>query len=97
METIILLVVVGLILWGIIVAIIEKSRQSTRDGVAQEVLKDFDLQKQKEEILSINNNFIPTEMRCPKCNGMLVRRIGKFGQFWGCSNFPNCHFTKHKL
>jgi hypothetical protein len=97
METIILLVFGGCILCGIIAAIIEKIRQPIRDKAAQEALKDFDIQKQKEEVLSINNNFIPEEMKCPKCNGILVHRIGKFGQFWGCVNFPNCHFTKHKL
>ena len=31
---------------------------------------------------------------CPRCNGQLVFRIGKYGSFWGCSNYPNCKFTK---
>ena len=31
--------------------------------------------------------------RCPKCGGNLVQRQGKFGSFWGCSNYPNCRFT----
>lgn len=31
--------------------------------------------------------------RCPKCGGNLVQRQGKFGSFWGCSNYPNCKFT----
>jgi len=96
METIILLIFGVLISWGIIVAIIEKIRQPIRNKAAQEVLKEFNIQKQREEILAINNNFISTEMKCPRCNGVLILRIGKFGQFWGCSNFPNCHFTKNK-
>ena len=33
--------------------------------------------------------------RCPKCGGYLVERSGKYGNFWGCSNYPNCRFT-HK-
>lgn len=97
MEVIILLILGILILWGVITAIIGKIRQPIRDNATKEALKDFDIQKEKQEILSINNNFIPEEMKCPKCNGVLVRRIGKFGQFWGCSNFPHCHFTKNKL
>lgn len=30
---------------------------------------------------------------CPRegCSGMLRRRIGKKGAFWGCSNYPNCN------
>ncbi len=31
--------------------------------------------------------------RCPKCGGNLVERIGKYGNFLGCSNYPNCKFT----
>ena len=30
---------------------------------------------------------------CPKCNGELVLRKGKYGQFYGCSNYPSCKFT----
>ena len=33
--------------------------------------------------------------RCPKCNGQLIERKGKYGKFLGCSNYPNCRFT-HK-
>ena len=29
---------------------------------------------------------------CPRCGGKLVLRNGKNGQFYGCSNFPNCKF-----
>ncbi len=32
---------------------------------------------------------------CPKCGGELRRRSGKFGEFFGCSNFPQCRFTKN--
>lgn len=31
---------------------------------------------------------------CPRCGANLVRRQGKYGSFLGCSNFPNCKFTK---
>ena len=30
---------------------------------------------------------------CPRCGGTLVRREGKYGSFYGCSNYPNCKFT----
>lgn len=32
---------------------------------------------------------------CPKCGGQLVLRKGKFGSFYGCSNYPRCHFTQN--
>ena len=32
--------------------------------------------------------------KCPRCHrGVLVKRNGKNGPFWGCSNFPNCRMT----
>ena len=30
---------------------------------------------------------------CPRCNGELKLRNGKNGKFYGCSNYPRCHFT----
>lgn len=30
---------------------------------------------------------------CPKCGGNLVMRTGKYGSFYGCSNYPKCRFT----
>lgn len=30
---------------------------------------------------------------CPRCGGTLIKREGKFGEFYGCSNYPKCKFT----
>ncbi|WP_409252206.1 NERD domain-containing protein [Bacillus sp. SCS-153A] len=30
---------------------------------------------------------------CPKCDGKLVHRQGKYGSFKGCSNYPKCRYT----
>ncbi len=35
-----------------------------------------------------------TDEICPKCGGKLVLKIGKFGKFYACSNYPKCKFTK---
>lgn len=32
---------------------------------------------------------------CPDCGGKLVLRKGKYGNFYGCSNYPKCKFTTH--
>ncbi len=32
---------------------------------------------------------------CPRCGGKLVLRNGKHGNFWGCTNYPKCKFTKN--
>jgi DNA topoisomerase-3 len=32
--------------------------------------------------------------QCPRCkSGVMVKRNGKNGEFWGCSNYPNCRMT----
>ena len=31
---------------------------------------------------------------CPKCGGYLKNRKGKYGDFLGCSSYPNCDYTK---
>lgn len=31
---------------------------------------------------------------CPFCGSRLVLRQGKYGQFWGCSTYPRCRFTR---
>ena len=33
------------------------------------------------------------QTKCPFCSGDLVLREG-YNKFWGCSNYPNCRFTK---
>ena len=33
--------------------------------------------------------------RCPKCGNWLTPRSGKFGDFLGCTNFPNCKYTQN--
>lgn len=30
---------------------------------------------------------------CPRCGGKLVVRSGRYGDFYGCTNYPTCRFT----
>lgn len=41
-----------------------------------------------EEKYHLNDNL------CPKCSGELVKRNGKYGEFYGCSNYPKCKYTR---
>jgi len=43
----------------------------------------------------VEKNMIISQRKCPRCGGNLVLRNGKYGQFYGCSNYPYCRFT-HK-
>lgn len=31
---------------------------------------------------------------CPQCGGRLILRNGKYGDFYGCSNYPRCRYTR---
>lgn len=33
------------------------------------------------------------EIKCPYCNGDLVKKFGKYGAFVSCNNYPKCKFT----
>ena len=32
---------------------------------------------------------------CPVCDGWLDKRLGQYGSFVGCSNFPQCRYTRN--
>ena len=66
-----------------------------------------------KELTSFYNDFIPlldeayenmekiapqkTGDVCPDCGSDLVYRVGKFGKFISCSNFPICKYTKSEV
>lgn len=31
---------------------------------------------------------------CPMCGGRLILKNGKYGEFYGCSNYPRCRYTR---
>ena len=45
-------------------------------------------EKKYQNAIKINNDI------CPRCGGKLILRKGKYGEFYGCSNYPKCHFIK---
>jgi DNA topoisomerase-1 len=64
------------------------------------MMKDFytPFEKTMVEVEKADRVKIPVEETdevCPECGkGNLVVRTGKFGKFFSCSTFPDCHFTK---
>ncbi len=45
---------------------------------------------------SFNKSKIYNALICPKCGGQLLEKHGKFGTFYGCSNYPKCDYTSNK-
>lgn len=63
------------------------------DKLLNEFYKPFkeNLDKKYNEI---KKRVTETNKKCPKCGSPLVVRMSKYGKFYGCSNFPDCKYTK---
>ncbi|MBZ9577482.1 type I DNA topoisomerase [Patescibacteria group bacterium] len=65
-----------------------------------EVCQDFygpfekNLRKKYQEVDKKDITEKPTKKKCPKCGALLVIRLGKFGRFYACPNFPKCKYTE---
>ena len=58
--------------------------------------KDFEvtLEKAKEEMKNLKKQNIPTGVKCTKCDdGEYFIKWGRNGQFFACSNYPDCNST----
>lgn len=52
------------------------------------VTKEEHIQNIRKTIDDIENNI------CPRCGTRLIKKNGKYGEFWGCARYPDCKFTK---
>ena len=39
---------------------------------------------------------VQLDEKCPECKSPLLERIGRFGKFIGCSNYPDCKYIQKK-
>ncbi len=64
------------------------------------VIKDFytdfekTLKQKEKEIPYKKLTYEKTRQKCPKCGSPVVVKLGKYGKFYACSNFPKCKYTK---
>lgn len=59
---------------------------NVRDTVSNyEHVKNIERTKEEKE-------FKISKGVCPKCGGMLILRKGRYGRFYGCSNYPVCKY-----
>jgi DNA topoisomerase-1 len=49
----------------------------------------------KQEMKSIKKQGLPTEIPCKLCDGNLVIKWGRTGEFLACENYPTCKFTQN--
>lgn len=52
------------------------------------------LQKAETEIDKIEIKDEPAGFQCEQCEHDMVIKVGRFGKFYACSNFPNCRHTQ---
>lgn len=81
-------------------ATMEKKLDEIADGSADEIetLEDFWrrftplLEKAYSEMEKVKPE--PVGEQCPECGGELVYRVGRYGRFISCSNYPTCRYTR---
>ena len=90
--------------WGDIVPYIKSySEPHMTELQAEEIYRKLlaanvmDKAAKKEHIASVKDNqsrrnIAVANGKCPRCGGNLVLRNGKYGQFYGCSNYPDCKY-----
>lgn len=71
---------------------IEKIKESNIDSFGASFLHDIEVYKKK----TISESRIANGI-CPKCGGKLLLRNGKYGSFYGCSNYPKCRFIQKDI
>ena len=52
------------------------------------------LENAEEEIEKVEIKDEPSDVICDKCGAQMVYRVGRFGKFLACPNFPDCRNTK---
>jgi hypothetical protein len=65
------------------------------ENLYQKLIEKNEKIKTKDHIKNIENmkEQIDNDI-CPRCGSKLVVRYGKYGNFKGCSSYPNCKFKK---
>jgi DNA topoisomerase-1 len=53
-----------------------------------------DLETAGEQMRNVKRDGVPLDEKCPDCGSQLLMRFGRYGTFVGCSNYPNCKYTR---
>ena len=64
------------------------------------VIKEFyvpfekNLKQKEKEVPHKKLTYKKTKKTCPHCGGDIVIKLGRYGKFYACSNFPKCKYTE---
>lgn len=70
-----------------------KKLESTATGPAPRT-GDRSSVKTSTEPTAVSTAAATTTMSCDKCGKSMVQRKGPYGEFWGCTGYPNCRNTR---
>lgn len=64
--------------------------------VVDQFYKPFhnEVEKAEEQIQKITIKDEPANFKCPECGHEMVIKLGRYGKFYACSNFPECRHTE---
>lgn len=70
-------------------------QQVPRNQMMTNVVRTVTNQKGRSPTKQLSPEELAKLRTCPRCNnGKLAEKSGKFGSFYGCTNFPNCRYTE---
>ncbi|OKY73700.1 MAG: DNA topoisomerase I [Desulfobulbaceae bacterium DB1] len=83
-------------------AMMEQNLDQVEEGTVDwlRILRDFygpfsqALEQAKKEMKSVKRSAEPTDIRCSLCNGIMVIKWGKKGEFLACEKYPECKNTQ---
>ncbi|MFZ5766602.1 MAG: type I DNA topoisomerase [Thermodesulfobacteriota bacterium] len=83
-------------------ALMERHLDQVEEGEVEwlRILRDFygpfsaALDQAKKEMRSVKRSAVPTDIRCSLCNGRMVIKWGKKGEFLACEAYPECKNTQ---
>lgn len=66
-----------------------KQKNNSEQKIINKTQKDYSATKIKE-----NQVKVYAKNLCPICGRKLVKKNGKYGNFYGCTSFPKCKYTQ---
>ena len=83
-------------------ASMEQNLDKVEDGRVewQAILKNFyspfkeSMERARKEMKSIKRSVVPTDIKCSLCEGNMVIKWGRMGEFLACENYPKCKNTQ---
>lgn len=72
---------------------VEKAIRVLSEENVRDIVNDNVHTQNVRKAREYNNNKIYTEGICPRCGKPLVYKHGRYGDFYGCSGYPECKFT----